>query len=67
MYRLLPALALAAALMAASDSASAHPASAALYPNKPVRLLVGFPPGAAADNVSRIIANALAPALGQPR
>jgi len=65
MYRLLPALALAAALLTASDSASAQPASAPLYPNKPVRLLVGFPPGAAADNVSRIIANALSPALGQ--
>ena len=61
MYRLPAALLLAAALLAASDSASAQP-----YPNRPLRLLVGFPPGAAADNVSRIIAAALSPALGQP-
>ena len=61
MNRRFLALVLAAALLAASDSASAQQ-----YPGKPVRLICGFPPGAAADNMSRILANALAPGLGQP-
>lgn len=61
MNRLWIALALAAALFIAPDSASSQQ-----YPAKPIRLLVGFPPGAAADNVSRIVAHALSPALGQP-
>ena len=57
MERLLVAL----ALVVASQVASAQP-----YPNKPIRFIVGFPPGAAADNVSRILAAQLSPALGQP-
>ena len=61
MERLITALVLIAALCAASDSASAQP-----YPSKPVRLICGFPPGAAADSVSRILANALSSALAQP-
>ena len=61
MERLITALVLIAALCAASESASAQP-----YPSKPLRLICGFPPGAAADSVSRILANALSPALGQP-
>jgi tripartite-type tricarboxylate transporter receptor subunit TctC len=61
MHRLLITLALAAGLLAASESASAQ-----AYPSKPLKLICGFPPGAAADAVSRIFANALSPALGQP-
>ena len=61
MHRLLITLALAAGLLAASESASAQ-----TYPTKPLRLICGFPPGAAADAVSRILANALSSALGQP-
>jgi tripartite-type tricarboxylate transporter receptor subunit TctC len=36
------------------------------YPNRPVRLLVGFPPGGAMDTIARVIAPKLAESLGQP-
>src|SRR5436305_2952693 len=46
--------------------ALAAPHAAAQYPAKPVRLVVGFPAGAVADAVSRLVAQAIAPGLGQP-
>ena len=36
------------------------------YPNKPIRLVVGFSPGGAADVVARNIGEGLGSALGQP-
>jgi tripartite-type tricarboxylate transporter receptor subunit TctC len=36
------------------------------YPTRPIRLLVGFAPGGAADQVARAMSDALGKALGQP-
>ncbi|WP_418120716.1 Bug family tripartite tricarboxylate transporter substrate binding protein [Variovorax sp. 350MFTsu5.1] len=46
-------------------SLAAMPAFAA-YPEQPVRLVVGFPPGGGGDLYGRLIANALGKTLGQP-
>lgn len=40
--------------------------AAAQFPSKPLRLIVGFPPGGAADVTIRIIAQGLSAQLGQP-
>ena len=42
------------------------PARAQDWPNKPIRFIAPFPPGGSVDQVARILANALSPALGQP-
>ncbi|MDW5442983.1 tripartite tricarboxylate transporter substrate binding protein [Polaromonas sp. SM01] len=41
-------------------------AQAPAYPAKPIRLLVGFAPGGAADYVARAMSDALGKAMGQP-
>jgi tripartite-type tricarboxylate transporter receptor subunit TctC len=41
-------------------------AQAPAYPNKPIRLVVGFAPGGAADYVARAMSDALGKAMGQP-
>src|ERR1043166_1957285 len=43
----------------------AHAASAQDYPNKPVRLIVPWPPGGISDTSARLLAQHLSPALGQ--
>lgn len=41
-------------------------ACAQTYPQKPVRILIGFPPGAGSDIVTRLVTPGLTKALGQP-
>ena len=50
---------LAAVLLSSSVAAQS-------YPDKPVRIVVGFPPGGSSDTVARVVAQSLAPLLGQP-
>ena len=54
---------LAAALVICSMGAHAW---AQGYPSRPIRLVVGFSPGGAADVVARNIGEGLGHALGQP-
>src|SRR6185295_4840583 len=52
--------ALAVMLFGATQAAAAN-----AYPDRPVRLIVGFPPGGAADILGRITAQQFSEALGQ--
>ena len=44
---------------------AAFPAAAEDFPNRPVRLIVGFPPGGATDLIARVMAPKLGEALKQ--
>lgn len=45
--------------------AAGLPARAQDYPNKPIRLIIGYPPGGGTDIMGRILADAMIPRLGQ--
>lgn len=52
-------------LLAAALAAGAAPALAQPYPNRPIRLIVGYSPSGAADLIARIVAEAMGKELGQ--
>ena len=58
---------LAIALIAAASLVAAVPAAQAQnWPDKPVRILVGYPPGGGTDLVARLVQQPLTTAWGQP-
>src|SRR5690349_22672164 len=54
------------AAAAAGDSAAWAAGPADDYPNRPVRMIVPFPPGGSTDNVGRVVAQRLQEVMGQP-
>lgn len=52
-----------AALIGTAAASSAH--AQADFPNRPVRLIVGFPPGSSADIAARVVGSHMSKALGQ--
>lgn len=57
-----PLLAAAALMLGAAPTL----AQTGAWPGKPIRMIVSFPPGGAADQIARIVAQPLQEALGQP-
>ena len=59
-------LLLRVALLAACVWIGFAPAAAQTYPDRPIKIVVPQPPGGGFDTVARILADRLAPLLGQP-
>jgi tripartite-type tricarboxylate transporter receptor subunit TctC len=58
-------LTLALAVAAAAAVAAVPQARADDFPSRPLRLIIGFPPGSAADITARVVGNAMSQTLGQ--
>jgi tripartite-type tricarboxylate transporter receptor subunit TctC len=59
-------VAVAVAALAAAAVFNAPAAHAQVYPNKPIRMVVGFPSGGAPDTLARIVSEKISPSWGQP-
>lgn len=57
---------LLAGLGIAAQDASAQNGSATKFPERPIRLVVGFPPGGATDILARILSQHMPESIGQP-
>ncbi len=57
---------LLAALGLAAPHAHAQGSSVAKFPERPIRLVVGFPPGGATDILARILSQHMPESIGQP-
>jgi tripartite-type tricarboxylate transporter receptor subunit TctC len=57
---------LLAAVGLAAQHAHAQGSSLAKFPERPIRLVVGFPPGGATDILARILSQHMAESIGQP-
>ncbi len=58
-------ISLLALTLAITTVAAVPQASAETYPSRPIRVIVGFPPGSAADITARLIGDAMSKTLGQ--
>ncbi|WP_424810747.1 Bug family tripartite tricarboxylate transporter substrate binding protein [Roseococcus sp. YIM B11640] len=63
---MLPTLSRRAALTGAAALLSAPALAQAAWPDRPIRWIVNFPPGGAADTLSRILAASIGNKFGQP-
>ena len=50
----------------AAQHAHAQGGAASKYPERPIRLIVGFPPGGATDILARILSQHMPDSIGQP-
>lgn len=64
--RLTTVLRLASVLLGLASAHASTARAAETYPSRPIKLLVGFPPGGPTDIIGRVIADDLAKELGQP-
>jgi len=55
-----------AAVALLAISAVAGPVASQPYPAKPIRMIIGFPPGGGTDIIGRIVAQRLSEVMGQP-
>jgi len=53
-------------LLAFSLTLSGAEALAQVFPSKPIKLLVGYPPGGATDTLARVVAQQMTERMGQP-